>query len=292
MATDYEPIQRIILISAREPNPRRYTAMERIEKHFKVQPSVIDGINALGCRFEVERGRNNTSLFLANGTRLGTLPGCKSDQLNGGQYACAVAHYEAWQAILRRGWEDALILEDDAVFLKSARCFWHVRNTVKQHDERWQLIHLSGHQYPAIQGPIPWEGKTAWSARIPYAQAGVYRAKECGWSTVGYFISLEGARSLLDAVDQDGGPGATVIDAYTRYVPGDLLGGGYQVNQDFVQQDTTPSLIRRITQQDCPHKELSALDKATQTRNCLACGKQLFYGARNQGDKDFTLRGE
>ena len=292
MATDYEPIQRIILISAREPNPRRYTAMERIEKHFKVQPSVIDGINALGCRFEVERGRNNTSLFLANGARLGTLPGRKSDQLNGGQYACAVAHYEAWQAILRRGWEDALILEDDAVFLKSARCFWHARNVVRQYDAGWKLIHLSGHQYPAIQPPIPQEGEGKWSARVPHAQAGVYRAKECGWSTVGYFLSQAGARMLLEGVEADGGPGATVIDAYTRYVPGDLLGGGYQVNQDFVQQDTTPSLIGRITQQVCLHKELSALDKATQTRNCLACGKQLFYGARNQGDKDFTLRGE
>ena len=96
--------------------------------------------------------------------------------LNGGQRACGQSHVNVWRAIIDRGLEYALILEDDAMFVNDWR--EKLERLSEVDDPEWDAVFLNASE------PITPEDK--WT---------VVREQ---YLTGAYILSRRGAQCLLD----------------------------------------------------------------------------------------------
>ncbi|KAG7265107.1 hypothetical protein CRUP_020064, partial [Coryphaenoides rupestris] len=132
----------------------------------------------------------NTSDIEAMGIQM--LPGYKDPyhgrSLTRGDLGCFLSHYNIWKEIVERGLEASLVLEDDLrfqVFFKQR--LRSLLYEVSAHRLDWDLIYI-GRKRMQVERP---------EMSVPY----IYNLVEADYSywTLGYMMSLQGARKLLRA---------------------------------------------------------------------------------------------
>lgn len=107
-------------------------------------------------------------------------------QMKMGEVGCFLSHYRIWEQMIQRGEKEVLVLEDDVRF--ETNFIQNSRNTLKQVREstNWDFLYfgrkiLESHKEFSVQG-------TENIVSVEYSY----------W-TVGYAITLEGAKKLVNA---------------------------------------------------------------------------------------------
>ena len=135
--------------------------------------------------FDAVDGRRLTGQTIEDLRRTGYLAAGLETERSRGQIACALSHVLLLENILRRGYRNALVLEDD--FAPAPGFRDELRERLRQAPADFDLIYLfnSNHPEPELHAIDGLEG-----LRRPVYPLG----------TVGYVVSRQGARRILDLV--------------------------------------------------------------------------------------------
>ncbi|KAJ7317595.1 hypothetical protein JRQ81_003757 [Phrynocephalus forsythii] len=132
----------------------------------------------------------NSSQVEAMGIKM--LPGYKDPYhgrpLTKGELGCFLSHYKVWQEIVERGLEKSVVFEDDLrfeIFFK--RRIMNLMYDLEEEGLDWDLIYI-GRKRMQVEHP---------EKAVPHVR-NLVEADYSYW-TLGYIISLQGAKKLLEA---------------------------------------------------------------------------------------------
>jgi glycosyl transferase, family 25 len=147
---------------------------------------IRDHLGALGLPFEIIEGvdgRAMTPRDLAAVSSSRESLRLAGRELTPGEIGCSLSHLELYRKQIDEGWDEVVILEDDALVDPA---FVEVMKRIESLPADWELV-LLYHGHPQI---------SFWGSR----RLGCYRCVKfasTAWGTVGYLLRRSGAQKLL-----------------------------------------------------------------------------------------------